>query len=180
MVLTAVADADYCFISLDVDVFCSSSESNMFKNSKFWKLLECYKLIIPDPSVLPIDAEGLSMSFVLVGDEAQYIKIVSVIPNNINKEINVNFFRFLFSWKLTPVRDDCLINLLPVQQFLLQIPTTVFFQIFLYKVGHLSTSHINFCTSSTIAIAVWRKTEGLCTLLLLASNCLVTSVHAHI
>jgi len=94
------------------------------------------------------------MSFVLVGDEAQYIKIVSVIPNNINKEINVNFFRFLFSWKLTPVRDDCLINLLPVQQFLLQIPTTVFFQIFLYKVGHLSTSHINFCTSSTIAIAV--------------------------
>ena len=42
---------------------------------------------------------------------------------------------------------------------------------FLYKSGLLSTSHVNLSTSSTIGIAVWRKTQGLCTLLQLGSNC---------
>ena len=41
-----------------------------FKNSTFVKLLESNKLNIPDPRVLPSDAEGLSMPFVLVGDVA--------------------------------------------------------------------------------------------------------------
>jgi len=52
---------------------------------------------IPDPRVLPSDAEGLSMSFVFVGDEAQCINIISVIPININKKINILFFCFLVS-----------------------------------------------------------------------------------
>jgi len=65
-----VADADYCFISVEVGAYDSSSYSNAFKNSTFGKLLESNKLNIPDPSVLPSDAEGLSMPFVLVGDEA--------------------------------------------------------------------------------------------------------------
>jgi hypothetical protein len=56
------------------------------------KLLDSNKLDIPDPRFLPSDAEELSMSFVLVGDEAQYINIISMIPNNINKKINVSFF----------------------------------------------------------------------------------------
>jgi len=69
-VLISVADADYCFISVEVGAYDSSSYSNAFKNSTFGKLLESNKLNIPDPSVLPSDAEGLSMPFVLVGDEA--------------------------------------------------------------------------------------------------------------
>ena len=32
--------------------------------------------------------------------------IMSMIPNNMNKKINIFFFKFLLSWKLTPVRDD--------------------------------------------------------------------------
>jgi len=68
----------------------------------------------------------------------------------------------------------------PYHKFLLQISTTVF-RIFYTKGGLLATSHINFSTSSTIDIAVWRKTQGLCTVLQLASNCLVAvSAHAHI
>ena len=58
-----------------------------------------------------------------------------------------------------------------VSQFILQIFVAVFFQFFLYKDGLLLTSHINFSTPSTIDIAVWRKTQGLCTLLQPASNC---------
>ena len=45
--------------------------------------------------------------------------------------------------------------------------------IILTQGGLLSTSHINFSTSSTIDIAVRRKKQGLCTLLHLASNCSV-------
>jgi len=66
----AVADADCCFISVEGGAYASSSDSNVFKNSTFGKLLESNKLNIPDLSVLPSDAEGLSMPFVLVGDEA--------------------------------------------------------------------------------------------------------------
>jgi len=66
----AVADADCCFIPVEVGAYASSSDANVFKNSTFGKLLESNKLNIPDPRVLPSDAEGLSMSFVLVGDEA--------------------------------------------------------------------------------------------------------------
>jgi len=69
-VLVAVADANYCFISLEVGAYASSSDSNVFKNSTFGKLLESNKLNIVDPRVLPSDAEGLSMPFVLVCDEA--------------------------------------------------------------------------------------------------------------
>jgi hypothetical protein len=71
-VLMAVADSDYsyCFISVEAGAHGSSSDSNVFKNSTFGKLLDSNKLNIPDPRVLPSDAEGLSMPFVLVGDEA--------------------------------------------------------------------------------------------------------------
>jgi len=57
-------------ISLQVGAYGSSSDSNVFKNSIFGKLLESNKRNIPDPRVLHCDAEGLSMPFVLVGDEA--------------------------------------------------------------------------------------------------------------
>jgi hypothetical protein len=66
----AVADANCCFISVAVGAYGSSSDSDVFKNSKFGKLLESNELNIPKPWVLPSDAEGLSMPFVLVGDEA--------------------------------------------------------------------------------------------------------------
>ena len=61
----AVAHAVYCFISVEVGAYGSSSGSNVFKKSTFGKLLESNKLDIPDPTVLPSDAEGLSMPFVL-------------------------------------------------------------------------------------------------------------------
>ena len=65
-----MADADCCFVSVEFGAYGSSSDSNVFKNSTFGKLLESSKLNIPDPRVLPSDAEGLSMPFVPVGDEA--------------------------------------------------------------------------------------------------------------
>jgi len=60
-VLMAVADAGYCFISVDVGAYGLSSDSNVFKNWTFGKLLESRKLNIPDPRFLPIDAEEFSI-----------------------------------------------------------------------------------------------------------------------
>jgi hypothetical protein len=65
----AVTDADYCFTAVEVGAYGSSSNFNVFKNSTFGKLLDSNKLNIPEPRVLPIDAEGLAMPFQLLGDE---------------------------------------------------------------------------------------------------------------
>jgi hypothetical protein len=65
----AVADTGYCFTSVEVEAYGSSSDSNVFKNSMFRKLLESNKLNILDARVLPSDAEGLSMPFVFVADK---------------------------------------------------------------------------------------------------------------
>jgi hypothetical protein len=66
----AVADAGYCFTSVEVGACGSSSDLMCLKHRYFGKLLESNKLNIPDPRVLSRDAEGLSMPFVVVGDEA--------------------------------------------------------------------------------------------------------------
>ena len=100
------------------------------------------------------------------------ISIMSMITNNMNKKINIFFLISAqleaqsSSWRLT-----C------------KFRTTIYpsdfcrciLSILLYKGGLLSTTHINFSMSSTIDIAVWLKTQGLCTLLQLASNYLVAS-----
>ena len=46
-VLMAMADAGHCFISVEVGAYVSSSDSNVFRNSTFGKLLESNKLDIP-------------------------------------------------------------------------------------------------------------------------------------
>jgi hypothetical protein len=69
MALMAVADSDYSFISIEVEAYSLSSDSNVFKNSTFGKLLERNQLDMPDPRVRPND-EGICMPLVLVGDKA--------------------------------------------------------------------------------------------------------------
>jgi hypothetical protein len=63
-----VADADYCFISVEVQSYGSSSDSNVLIHLTFGKLLESNELNIPGPRVLPSDAEVFSMPFMLVGE----------------------------------------------------------------------------------------------------------------
>jgi len=77
----AVADADYYFISVEDGAYGSSSDSDVFKNSTFGKLLESNELNISDPRVLSSDSEGLSMPLVLVGDEAFALSERVLWPN---------------------------------------------------------------------------------------------------
>ena len=69
-VLVAVADAVYCFISVEAGAYGSSSNSNKCKILTFGKLLEYNNLNILDSRVMPCDAERLSMPFVFVIDKA--------------------------------------------------------------------------------------------------------------
>ena len=100
-VFMAVADAVYCFISVEVGDYGSSSNSDLFKNLTFGKLLECNKLKIPDPRVMPSDAEGLSMPFVLVGDEAFALSehVLRLYPNK-----KLTCLKPICSYRLSSVR----------------------------------------------------------------------------
>jgi hypothetical protein len=94
----AVADADYCFISVEFGPCCSSSNSNVFKNSKFGEILESNELNIQDPKVLTSDAEGLAMPFMLVGDEAFTLSdhVLRPYPN-----INLASLKLIYNYRLS-------------------------------------------------------------------------------
>jgi hypothetical protein len=61
MVLMALVDADYCFISIDVGAYGASSDSNIFKNSKFCKKLKENHLNFPGPRPWPNEDNGTPM-----------------------------------------------------------------------------------------------------------------------
>jgi len=109
-VLMAVADADYCFISVEAGAHGSSSDSKVFKNSTFGKLLDSNKLNIPDPRVLPSDV-GLSMPFVLVGDETFALSehVFQPYPNK-----RLTFLKRIYNYRLSRARKrvECTFGIL--------------------------------------------------------------------
>jgi len=123
-VLMAVADAGYCFISVEVGAYSSSRDSNVFKNSTFGKLLESNKLNIPDPRVLPSDAEGLSMSFVLVGDKAFTLSqhVLWPYPNKM-----LTFLKRTYNYRLSRARRivECTFGILANKWRIFQRPIDV-------------------------------------------------------
>lgn len=68
LVLLAVCDADYCFTYIDVGAYGKESDSNIFKNSHFYNLLENNNLNIPEASTVE-DLRG-EIPYVFVADEA--------------------------------------------------------------------------------------------------------------
>ena len=79
----------------------SSSDSDVFKNSTFGKLLESNKRNIPDPRVLPSDAEGLSMPSVLVGEETFALSehVLRPYPNKM-----LTFLKRIYNYRLSRAR----------------------------------------------------------------------------
>ncbi|XP_068211223.1 uncharacterized protein [Palaemon carinicauda] len=68
LVLLAVCDADYCFTYIDVGSYGKESDSNIFKNSDFYQLLESNNLNIPESATVE-DQRG-QIPYVFVADEA--------------------------------------------------------------------------------------------------------------
>jgi len=93
-----VADAEYCFISVEVGAYGSSSDPNVFIHSTFGKLLESNELNIPGPRVLPSDAEVLSMPFVLVGDGPFALSVHVLWPY---PKKNLTCFKHIYNYRLS-------------------------------------------------------------------------------
>jgi len=67
ILLLALVDANYCFITVDVG---KSNDSSVFKNKNIGRKLESNQLGIPGSRMLPNDENGKCIPFVIVVDEA--------------------------------------------------------------------------------------------------------------
>jgi hypothetical protein len=102
------------------------------------------------------------------------VNIISMIPNNNKKKINMPFSYFCSAGRsLQFVKTD---SQTLCHNFSFRILSLYSFNFF-YKGGLLSTSYTTFSTSSTTNIAICYKAQGLNTLLQPASNYLVASAH---
>ena len=101
VVLMAMTDADYKFTAIDVGSFGSSSDSNVFKRSKMYKLLNENKFDLPEPSPLPDELEKKPMPYVFVGDEAFAVSKFVLRPYP-NKNLSVK--KRIFNYRLCRAR----------------------------------------------------------------------------
>lgn len=69
IVLMAVVDAEYCFISIDVGAYGREGDSSVFKECPFGKKLYAEILDLPAPAILP-NTNANPQPFVIVADEA--------------------------------------------------------------------------------------------------------------
>lgn len=69
IVLMAVVDSEYCFISIDVGTYGREGDSTVFKECPFGKKLYTEQLGLPAPICLP-NTSDTPQPFVIVGDEA--------------------------------------------------------------------------------------------------------------
>lgn len=69
ILLMAVVDSEYCFVSIDVGAYGRESDSTVFKDCPFGKKLYSNQLNLPAPACLPNTTDS-PQPFVIVGDEA--------------------------------------------------------------------------------------------------------------
>lgn len=69
IVLMAIVDANYKFLTVDVGANGRVSGGGVFKNTLFWQKLSESQLNMPDPRELP-DTPNKKFPYVFIGDEA--------------------------------------------------------------------------------------------------------------
>lgn len=69
ILLMAVVDSEYCFVSIDVGAYSREGYSSVFKDSPFGKKLYSDQLNLPAPACLPNTTDS-PQPYVIVGDEA--------------------------------------------------------------------------------------------------------------
>jgi hypothetical protein len=112
ILLLALVDANYCFITVDVGAIGKSSDSNVFKKSNIGRKLESNQLGIPGSSKpLPNDENGKCMPFVIVGDEAFALSehVLRPYPNS-----NISVQQRIYNYRLTRARRmvECAVGIL--------------------------------------------------------------------
>ena len=101
ILLLALVDANYCFITVDVGAVGKSSDFNDFKNKNIeWKL-ESNQLGIPGSRSLPNVENGKFMPFMIAGDET-FALSEHVLRPYLNRNLSVQ--QRIYSYRLTGVR----------------------------------------------------------------------------
>lgn len=70
LVLMALADANYCFVWVDIGAHGKNSDSGIFKNSSLYKKLTERSLDLPEPKAMLIQNRPTVLPYVIVADEA--------------------------------------------------------------------------------------------------------------
>ncbi|CAH1995347.1 unnamed protein product [Acanthoscelides obtectus] len=70
LVLLAIADANYCFVWVDIGAYGKNSDSGIFNNSSLYKKLTERSLDLPEPKALLIQNRPTVLPYVIVADEA--------------------------------------------------------------------------------------------------------------
>lgn len=122
IVLLAICDSNYKFIFIDVGSYGKASDSQIFKDSDFFKKLQDNSLNIP--SSTPITENGLPLPYVFVGDEAFGISHFIQRPysgNYLNKQQKI------FNYRLSRARRyiECTFGIMTNKWRILHRPINV-------------------------------------------------------
>lgn len=98
IVLMAVADSNYRFISIDVGAYGKEGDSSVFRNSVFGQLLYNKQLNIPNPVEI---APNINLPFVFVADEAFGLHTNLLRPY---PKAGLNNSRRVFNYRLSRAR----------------------------------------------------------------------------
>lgn len=99
IVLMAVVDFDYNFVSIDVGSYGKDCDSAVFKKTQFWKSLIDNTLNIPTPCLIP--NTDYVLPYVFVGDEAFALHTNLLRPYG-GKELTKE--QKIFNYRLTRAR----------------------------------------------------------------------------
>jgi len=101
IVLMALVDSNYCFLSIDVGAYGREGDPNIFKKSPLGKKLYDRQLDIPCEKKLPNDNGGKEQPFVIVGDEAFALheNLLRPYPRK-----NLDIRKRVFNFRLTRAR----------------------------------------------------------------------------
>jgi len=101
ILLLALVEANYCFITEDVGAVGKSGDSNVFKNSNIGRKLESNQLGIPGSRPLPNDENEKCVPFAIMGDEAFVLSehVLRPYPNR-----NLSVQQRIYNYKLTRAR----------------------------------------------------------------------------
>ncbi|XP_055905518.1 uncharacterized protein LOC129941006 [Eupeodes corollae] len=149
LVLMAVTDADYCFLSVDIGSQGSASDSHVFQRSNFGKKLNNAQLNLPPDQLLPNDKGGKCMPFVFVADEA------FALSDHIQRPFgrrNLSTDKKIYNYRLTRARRmvECSFGILSNKWRILHRPLDV---------------HLSFCDNIIKACCILhnfvRKRDGI-------------------
>lgn len=111
IILMAVVDADYKFVTVDIGAMGRFSDGNVFASSGLGKNMMKHTLQLPTPKQIPTIAE--SLPYVFVGDEAFPLSIILMRPYP-RRHVTGNYEYQVFNARLSRARQtvECAFGIL--------------------------------------------------------------------